>query len=237
MCNLHFKIRSLAAFAVLLLLCAAGANAAGVVVAWNSVVGRGGAFAHATYATPYGFSSPVIDDAGSSDIRAGGITLFRHESPGGFDFLRFQNVPSALSLSHYVEFDVSPKAGLQFDPFALRIVLFRPNQDANASYQVRSSADAFSSVIGNSIWNGTAGSSYNILEADLSSMGAFTAPTTFRLYMSDASGDGGIFPVGSTASWPYGVQLVAESTAVPEPSAATLIGLGLLGLSARRRRA
>lgn len=178
-----------------------------------------------------------MDDASSSAIRSVGVSLFTHEGLTGFDRLRFQDVPTASNLEYYIEFDVSPKAGTQVIPSVIRMVLFRPGQDASASYQVRSNADGFSSVISTAGWNGTAGSSYHILEADLSSLEAFTNTRTFRLYLSDARGDGGIYPVGSTASWPYGIQLIADSAdAVPEPSSFILLCLGGLSILSRRKR-
>ena len=114
--------------------------------------------------------------------------------------------------------------------------------DRYASFQVRSSLDNFSSIVGTSAVDPSSGRNttpggtvvnYDQV-VDISTLPAITDAVTFRLYFQDT--DGAIVIGGSTETLPEGIRVTGpDAYTVPEPSALLLAGLSS-GLLLRRRR-
>ena len=219
------------ALAALTCVVAIEAQATPIVTAWNSRDLSGDRnFSHRTFERPWGFSTPEIDDLVSDPISAVGLVDSGHATA-----LIFNNAPTSYSPNYYLDFVVTPKAGMKFDPGYFRVASSK-NIAPKMQFELRTSLDNFTTLVGTSAFNNATtrnGGSYTDIEVDLSALPDITSEVTFRLYFKD--NDGVISAVGSTATWPYGWQLYGDSLEVPEPSSLALLGLGGLLFTRRRR--
>lgn len=157
-------------------------------------------------------------------------------------------VDAAGSTADYFEFTVTPASGFKLNLTSLSFgTAFYGNQApaGQASYFVRTSLDGFTSNIGSTF---TVDYQRTTIPADHPTT-PFPLPTftdqnvaldslnpgnnqavTFRIYITDTTTS----PDRLTAI--DNVQLNGELLAIPEPSAAVLMGLATAGLCCRRRR-
>ncbi len=146
----------------------------------------------------------------------------------------------APDLAKYYQFSAGADAGYSITFADASLSLFRGIAGATHGadqWQLRASHDGFSSIVASFDISGSATDEQVLFtNVDLSVIGTQTSLVEFRLYgfnytnAADFSGLGnqpGNFPLTGT-----GIDLIIEGgiTLVPEPNAAIMIGLGLIGL-------
>jgi hypothetical protein len=147
------------------------------------------------------------------------------------DIDRSTNLQAAIDNDIYVSFTLTPGVNTTIDVTAFRMDMGITNGTAAKTVGIFSSIGGFASAsdaIGTRNWTGTPGGTDSGM-IDLSSLGTITTATDFRVY---------IITGASTTSHGFAldnITLEGTVTAIPEPSAALLGGLGLLALLRRRR--
>lgn len=201
---------------------AAGGTASGVTFGSFTAVGTP---ANPNAGQRFSFTSWSLGAADGSDVFTGGIDL-----------------------SEYYEVTVTPTGGTTLDLDAISFVLQRSSTGIR-QYSVRSSLDSFAANLAASITSADLDLSVvstpqlNIFQvADTSTnansgsritltaeYNAIKDPLTFRFYGWNAEALGGTFSIDDVA-------FIGQTTAVPEPGAASLVLGGLACMAARRRR-
>ncbi len=180
-----------------------------------------------------GTGLPSISDSisGTEGTPAPGIEI----TFGGFDYA---DIGASLTANGYYTFTVTPDAGTELSFTDLTFDMFKSSgAGATVSATLFSSIDGFATT-GDAIGAGTlvggAEQSGSFLERtiSLSTLATVTTATEFRLYLDDggANNDANLFRLDN-------IILNGDTSPIPEPaSAALVLGLGALGLMARRRR-
>ncbi len=151
-------------------------------------------------------------------------------NPGSYFRLRYEAITQTRFNDDYIEFTVTPSVGQTLDFTSLSLDLV--NFSGGAGFD----ATVYSSVVDGAIddvdddqlarFNVPGGSGdWTNYSVDLSAFTGITDPTVFRIEFFSSGNDG---------RHNIGVDNVVL-TAVPEPSAALLVGLGMLVLLRRRR--
>jgi hypothetical protein len=238
-------LSSLLVTALLFAAATTGAQAAWTVT-WNP------------YGSPGNYAEPVTYDGTSSGsvrnttavIDPSPFSLTGHGDAAQTSRLTLTSVPAAYDAGYYIELPLTVQTGFAFEPQELRIAtLYGINpgvgtSDRSASFQVRSSIDNFSTLIGtsavdpasgrNPISGGGGFANYDQV-AGVSSLGAITGSVTFRIYFQDTNGSVNIG--SSVETLPEGLRIVGpDAYAVPEPTAGLLALLLPAGLWLGRRR-
>lgn len=153
---------------------------------------------------------------------------------------------AAPDLAKYFQFSAGADTGYSITFEEASLSLFRGvsgGLHGADQWQLRASHDSFSSIVASFDISASASDEQVLFEdVDLSAIGTQTGLIEFRLYgfnytnAADFSGLGnqsGTFPLTGT-----GIDLIIEGgiALVPEPNAALMIGLGLIGLSLGGRR-
>lgn len=140
------------------------------------------------------------------------------------------------NFTNYTEFTITPTDGFQVDYNFLTYDVASYGGMNNASGYtliVRTSLDGFAADVATSTLTNATTGQFNV---NLSALQDISAATTFRLYIFDNDGGTNWADLqGSDTVTTLGLIVDGTVSVVPEPSAALLGGLGLLGLLRRRR--
>ncbi|MGK7933813.1 MAG: PEP-CTERM sorting domain-containing protein [Microcystaceae cyanobacterium] len=179
---------------------------------------------------------PVAADTTDSNVSSAELN-FRNldDIEGNFGFTDW-NTESSLDLTQYIEFEVAPTAGFDFDFTNLQ--LNARQDDTNLDLTLRSSIDGFSSDLG------TIDLAFNFTTytLDLSSLAPQSSAVQFRLYGTNADG-GSVFLEASDSANVDGGGFIAingdvnptDTPTTPEPIAVIgLIVFGAVGALSRR---
>jgi len=141
----------------------------------------------------------------------------------------------------YYQWVVTPDPGYEFDLTGIAWT-GRRSATGPVNFQLSSSVDGFatSSVLATYAVTDTT-NNFRFTISGLSGIEDETAAVTFRLFGYSAEGSLGTFRLGidssSTGSTlPANLQLTGDLSPIPTPGTLALIGLGLAGLAAARRR-
>jgi len=171
-----------------------------------------------------GFTAAATTDATNDVYRIGG------------DAGTATSLAEALAENEYISFTITPAIGpglqLQSLKFSQALV-GSTGATINIGIALFSSVNGFADisdvVTGGHFQNTTNGVlSLTQREIDLSSLGAVTTPTEFRLYVYDNSGTNGRAHRID--------DLVLEGSVIPEPSSVLSLGVAALFIAGRRRR-
>jgi len=190
-----------------------------------------------TFALQTGTTSPV--NGITVPVPSGGVAAAMTDAAGPGSHILYQDfVVPVGTTSGTLTFDlfVGNRAAAFFTPTTLDFSTPALNQQARVDI-VRASADPFSVSAADVLFNAfqtTAGgplvTGYTTLTADLATVLAANVGNTLRLRFAEVD-NVSVFQLGVD-----NVNLDASSTAVPEPSTVALLGLGVVGALARRRR-
>lgn len=155
-------------------------------------------------------------------------------TPANAPFLRSvdsnaTSAADAVTGNEYFEFTVSPGVGSELDLASLTFNVARGGGSTPRGYVVRSSADGYSTDLSTAdvATVRPAYTAVNVSLADAAFQNLIT-PLGFRFY---------IYAPGAGSSVDFDdITLNGEVTAVPEPSAIALLGLGIVGMVAVARR-
>jgi hypothetical protein len=201
---------------------------------------------------PTGLQNPNASDLAPGFVASGVTASVLHNAGPGAQGAN-TNVrpvrvgPGALDISggYYLQFTLDAAASndtLQLSNIDYRYASYISGSTFAVS--LLTSADGFSSVVDTAFGTGATNGLFNF---DASSVLAFSAPLQLRLYFHDLVGGGNFGSSFMNVDWAdivssnaggFGMRVNGEFIAngVPAPGALALLGLGLLGIGAFRRR-
>lgn len=143
----------------------------------------------------------------------------------------------AIAANDYFTFNITPTAGFVLNLSSLSFTANISNVNSAELFSVRSSVDSFGSNIGSgeiTRVKGFGADDFQDFSFGLTapSFQNLTGATEFRIYLYNASAP----DTANNRYTRFDNVLLQGVTAVPEPGTITLMGLGLAGLAASRRR-
>lgn len=169
-----------------------------------------------------GAGAYTTDQTVGSNVSAEGIDHVGVDASGGQDYSTKGWNNNALDLGRYITLKFSANSGFAINLTDL-VYGSRTNQQGPKSFAIRSSVDGFASDIA------TPGSGGGTIALSGSSFQGLTGDVEFRIYAWDGGNANGQFDITNFT-------FNGTVSAVPEPAAATLLGLCAVASVFRRKR-
>lgn len=230
--------------ATALLLATSGAASAAPLLSWNFTTAGGNAATDGNIASVAATTvAPAMLTAAITRGTANpAAALYNFADRGAMNAQNNWAVPtlaSSVSGNRYFEFTAAPAAGGVMSIDSLDVALFQQNANASAAVDVLYSLDGFSTSANagtfTSISDAWTGTVQTLNLTGVPALQNVSAPVTFRLYGYGFGSfeDQGLGQIGGSNA-----DVTLNGTvSVPEPASLAALGLGLLSLLARRRRA
>ncbi|RJG11218.1 PEP-CTERM sorting domain-containing protein [Massilia cavernae] len=192
-----------------------------------TVIGTWNLASSAVQTTPVATSAPGYTLSALTAVGLTGSAFDNH--------FYFSGWGSAVDLNKYFQLSVTGTSG-----YVLNKMTFSTESTVNApaTMYVRSSADNFASNIDSFSWGNA---DVTMGDFDFDALGALGGTTTLRFYVTSTAGGQFGFanhecPGAGCSMADVGRDITLNGTAVPEPGAFALLGIGMIGFAAARRK-